>query len=121
MLSERLCSSGLPNLWDCRGRNWYSYAWVRNSRTGRPERSSGRKAARRMPGDETEDGNFKLPQLPPGRYRIVFSPKIGGRVNLRQKFYWPPGNAANSGAIEIGLGQHVDNVRFEIPLSGAEK
>lgn len=74
-----------------------------------------------LPGDETEDGNFKLPQLPPGRYRLVFSPKIGSRVNLRQKFYWPPSNAANSGAIEISLGQHVDNVRFEIPLSGPEK
>src|SRR6266446_4457924 len=74
-----------------------------------------------LPGDDTEDGKFSLPQLPPGRYRLVFSPKIGGRANLRQKFYWPPGNAANLGAIEIGLGQHVDNVRFEIPLSGAEK
>ncbi len=74
-----------------------------------------------LPGDETEDGNFKLTQLPPGRYRLVFSSKIGSRVNLRQKFYWPPSNAGNSGAIEIGLGQHVDNVRFEIPLSVPEQ
>ena len=73
-----------------------------------------------LPGDETADGNFALPQLPPGRYRLVFSPKIGSRVNLRQKFYWPPNNAANSGAIEISLGQHIDNIRFEIPLSGSE-
>lgn len=74
-----------------------------------------------LPGDETEDGKFSLPQLPPGRYRLVFIPKIGSRVNLRQKFYWPPSNGANSGAIEIALGQHVDNVRFEIPLSGSEQ
>jgi len=74
-----------------------------------------------LPGDETEDGKFSLPQLPPGRYRLVFSPKIGSRVNLRQKFYWPPGNAANSGAIEISLGQHIDDVRFEIPVSVSEK
>jgi hypothetical protein len=74
-----------------------------------------------LPGDETEDGNFKLPQLPPGRYRLVFSPKIGSRVNLRQKFYWPPSNAANSGAIEISLGQHIEDVRFEIPVSRSEQ
>jgi hypothetical protein len=73
-----------------------------------------------LPGDETEDGNFKLPQLPPGRYRLIFSPKIGGHVNLRQKFYWPPRNAANSGSIEIGLGQHIDDVRVEVPLNGSE-
>jgi len=74
-----------------------------------------------LPGDETEDGKFSLPQLPPGRYRLIFSPKIGSRVNLRQKFYWPPGSAANSGAIEISLGQHVHDVRFEIPLGGSEQ
>jgi hypothetical protein len=74
-----------------------------------------------LPGDDTEDGKFSLPQLPPGRYRLVFIPKIGGHMNFRQKFYWSPGNAANSGAIEISLGQHVDNVRFEIPLSVSEQ
>ena len=71
-------------------------------------------------GDESEDGHFKLPQLPPGRYRLVFIPKIGGHLNFRQKFYWPPSNASNPGAIEIGLGQHIDGVRFEVPLSGSE-
>jgi hypothetical protein len=74
-----------------------------------------------LPGDETEDGDFKLSQLPPGRYRLIFIPKIGGHVNFRQRFYWPPSNAVNSGAIEISLGQHVDNVRFEIPPTGPEK
>ncbi len=74
-----------------------------------------------LPGDDTEDGKFSLPLLPAGRYRLVFSPKIGNRVNLRQKFYWPPRSAANSGAIEISLGQHVDNVHFEIPLSVSEQ
>jgi hypothetical protein len=74
-----------------------------------------------LPGDETEDGKFSLPHLPPGRYRLVFVPKIGGHMNFRQKFYWPPSNAANSDAIEISLGQHVDDVRFEIPLSASEQ
>jgi len=41
-------------------------------------------------------------------------------MDFRQKFYWPPSNPANSDAIEISLGQHVDNVRFEIPLSAPE-
>jgi hypothetical protein len=71
-----------------------------------------------LPGDETEDGKFSLPQLPPGRYRLIFSPKTSRGVNLQRKFYWPPTNATNSGAIEISLGQHIDNVRFEVPLSG---
>src|SRR6266851_2960787 len=74
-----------------------------------------------LPGDETEDGKFSLPHLPPGRYRLVFVPKIGGHMNFRQKFYWPPSNAANSSAIEISLGQHIDDVRFEIPLSASEQ
>ena len=47
--------------------------------------------------------------------------EIGGHVNLQRKFYWPPSNAANLGAIEIDLGQHIDDVRFEIPVHGAEK
>jgi len=73
-----------------------------------------------LPGDDTEDGKFSLPQLPPGCYRLVFIPKIGGHMNFRQKFYWPPSDAANSGSIEIGLGQHIDNIRFEVPLTGLE-
>lgn len=74
-----------------------------------------------LPGDETEDGKFALGQLPPGRYKLVFSPKTTRGVNLQQKFYWPPSSAANSGAIEIILGQHVENVRFEVPVSASEK
>jgi len=73
-----------------------------------------------LPGDDTEDGKFSLPQLPPGRYRLVFIPKIGGHMKFQQKFYWPPSNATNSGSIEIGLGQHIDDIRFEVPLTGSE-
>src|SRR5216684_8180943 len=46
-----------------------------------------------LPGDETADGNFALPQLPPGRYRLVFSPKTARGVNLQRKFYWPANGA----------------------------
>jgi len=35
-----------------------------------------------LPGYETEDGNFELPLLPPGRYRLFFYPKIDGKVRL---------------------------------------
>lgn len=86
-----------------------------------PKEASAARQRGGLPGYETEDGKFSLPQLPPGSYRLVFSPKIGGRVNLRQKFYWPPRNAPNSGAIEIGLGQHIDDLRFQIPVGGSEQ
>jgi hypothetical protein len=73
-----------------------------------------------LPGDDTEDGKFSLSQLPPGRYTLIFIPKIGGHVNFRQRFYWPPRNTANSGAIEVSPGQRIDDVRFEVPLNGLE-
>ncbi len=74
-----------------------------------------------LPGDETADGKFSLPQLPPGRYRLIFSPKTARGVNLQRKFYWPASGTVNSGAVEISLGQHVYNVRFEIPLSVSQR
>lgn len=68
-----------------------------------------------LPGCETEDGSFTLPQLPPGRYRLTFSPSIGGRVYLQTKYYWPPANnISHDGAMELGFGQHIDDVRFEL-------
>ena len=73
-----------------------------------------------LPGYDTEDGKFSLEQLPPGRYRLVFSPKTGRGINFQRKFYWPAGHGSDSGAIEISLGQHVDDVRFEVPLSELE-
>ena len=68
-----------------------------------------------LPGFDTDDGSFSLPQLAPGRYRLVFHPRIGKNVSFQHTFYWPPaGDASNSVAIELGFGQHVDNVRFEV-------
>jgi len=64
-----------------------------------------------MPGYETGlDGKFSLPQLPPGRYRLVFHPSNSGRVDFRTTFYWPsdPGDA-----IDIAFGQHIDGVQFK--------
>jgi len=67
-----------------------------------------------LPGDEMVDGNFTLPTLPPGRYRLVFHPK---GADIRHTFYWPARNdGAGSDAIEVALGQHVENIRFEVVL-----
>jgi len=66
-------------------------------------------------GCDTEDGNFLLPQLPPGRYRLKFHPKVGERVDFRRVFYWPPCGRGADNAIELEFGQHIDEVRFEIP------
>jgi hypothetical protein len=71
-----------------------------------------------LPGCDTDDGSFSLPQLAPGRYRLVFHPRIGNSVSFRHTFYWPPvSDASNSLAIELGFGQHVDTVRFEVAVT----
>ena len=72
-----------------------------------------------LPGYETLDGNFTLSWLPPGRYRLIFHPKDS---DYSHAFYWPaPNDAAGSEAIEVALGQHVENVHFEVGLpSGKE-
>ena len=68
-----------------------------------------------LPGDETEDGSFSLPQLAPVRYRLIFYAKNGNRASFQHPFYWPPPNeTSNSPAIELGFGQHFDRVRFEV-------
>jgi hypothetical protein len=68
-----------------------------------------------LPGCDTEDGNFSLPQLPPGRYRLKFHPKVGERIDFRRVYYWPPGGRGADNAIELAFGQHIEEVRFEIP------
>ena len=70
-----------------------------------------------LPGDATEDGTFSLPQLPPGKYQLIFHTKPGGMIDFRQTFYWPIGqNNASSNSIDLKFGQHIENVRFELPL-----
>jgi hypothetical protein len=68
-----------------------------------------------LPGCDTDDGRFSLSQLAPGRYRLVFRPTIKGAVDFQHTFYWPSRtNISNSAAIELGFGEHIDNVRFEV-------
>lgn len=59
-----------------------------------------------LPGYTTEDGAFKLLQLSPGRYRLLFYPKVGDRIIFA--------NVTYSRVIEIGFGQHVEDFRFTI-------
>jgi hypothetical protein len=61
-----------------------------------------------MPGYRTGlDGKFSLPELPAGRYRLVFHPITGARVDFRTTFYWPSGPGD---AIDLAFGQHIDGV-----------
>jgi len=70
-----------------------------------------------LPGFDTPDGAFSLQQLPPGGYKLLFYPKIGDHVVFRNSFYWPhTGDGSGNDGIELGLGQHIENVRFEIIL-----
>jgi len=68
-----------------------------------------------LSGCDTEDGNFSLPQLAPGRYKLIFHPKVEGRVDFRQVFFWPPDDQGVDNAIDLAFGQHIEKVRFEIP------
>jgi hypothetical protein len=64
-----------------------------------------------LPGYEVgADGKFSLPQIPPGRYRLVFHPSSGRGVDFRVAFYWPSGPGE---AIDLAFGQHVDGVQFQ--------
>jgi hypothetical protein len=62
-----------------------------------------------MPGyDAGPDGKFSLPELPAGRYRLVFHPRTSSHVDFRTTFYWPsnPGDG-----IDLAFGQHIDGVQ----------
>ena len=59
-----------------------------------------------LSGYTTQDGTFRLWQLPPGRYRLLFYPKVGDRIMF--------GNLTYSDVIEIGFGQRVEDFRFVI-------
>lgn len=68
-----------------------------------------------LPGDDTEDGSFLLQQLPPGKYQLIFYPKIRNFVSFKNPFYWPPRtDTSTSPAISLGFGQHLDHIRFEV-------
>jgi len=59
------------------------------------------------------DGKFSLPQIPPGRYRLLFHPGIGGRIDYRATFYWP---SKSDDAIDLAFGQHIDSIEFKVNM-----
>lgn len=66
---------------------------------------------------EIADGGFDLAQIAPGRYRLRFSPNLGRGVSFRYKFYYPGTmTKEQSTIIEIGEGQHVENLVLVVPL-----
>ncbi|MFN0104261.1 MAG: collagen binding domain-containing protein [Bryobacteraceae bacterium] len=64
----------------------------------------------------SEDGRFRLPLLPAGRYFLYSIPEIDGRINHRgQRIYYPGTSIpAEAKVIELGLGEHVDFIRFVV-------
>lgn len=78
-----------------------------------PDKAIGVLRWRGLQGQDTNDGQFSLELLAPGEYRLVFHPRDGQRINLGRTSYFP---SSDSG-LELTLGQHVDNVKFEIPAS----
>jgi hypothetical protein len=68
-----------------------------------------------LPGDRAgPNGKFALPQLPPGRYRLVFHPVTGGRVNFRSTFYFP---LDPSDALDLALGQKIKGLLFKVQIT----
>ena len=55
---------------------------------------------------------FVLPLLPAGKYRLTFNPATARGPDFATTSYWPA-NADES--IEIGLGLHIEGLRFSIP------
>lgn len=59
-----------------------------------------------LPGFDTPDGKFTLPQIPPGRYQLVFYPKVNGQVSFRTQIRSQP--------IDVEFGQQIENFQFTI-------
>jgi hypothetical protein len=68
-----------------------------------------------LPGDDAgPNGKFSLPQLPPGRYLLVFHPREGGHVNFRTTFHFP---SDPSDAIDVALGQKINGLLFKVGIT----
>jgi hypothetical protein len=62
------------------------------------------------------DGRFTLPLLPAGRYYLVYAPEIAGKIDHRQRIYYPgTSTPAEARVIELELGEHRDSVRIVVP------
>jgi hypothetical protein len=72
-----------------------------------PKESEASRQRGGLQGFSTEDGKFLLTQIPPGRYQLMFYPKVNGQISLR-------GGAVRSEPIDIGFGQHIENFEFKL-------
>jgi hypothetical protein len=65
-------------------------------------------------GAYVKDGRFEITKLPPGRYRLMFLPTKANRPAGEPVYY--PGTKARSAAvlIEVGEGEHVEGLLFNI-------
>jgi len=62
------------------------------------------------------DGRFRLPLLPAGRYYLLYSPEIAGKINHQQRIYYPGTSVPTEAkVIELGFGEHVDSIRLVVP------
>jgi hypothetical protein len=63
---------------------------------------------------QVKDGRFEILRLPPGRYRLMFTPIVANRPAGEPVYY--PGVQARSAAalIEVGEGAHVEGLQFTI-------
>lgn len=65
-------------------------------------------------GAQVKDGRFEILRLPPGRYRLMFSPIVADRP-AGQPVYYPGTQARDAAAlIEVGEGAHVEGLMFTI-------
>ena len=65
-------------------------------------------------GGTLKDGQFEILTLPPGRYRLRFSPIASDRRAAPPVYY--PGTPTEAAAtfIEVGEGEHVEGLQFTI-------
>lgn len=59
---------------------------------------------------ETDNGKFTLWQIPPGRYQLIFYPKVNGHVSFAVRQF-------RSQTIDVGFGQQIENFQFKISIS----
>jgi hypothetical protein len=63
---------------------------------------------------DVDNGKFDLNNVPPGRYRLRFLPRINGRVQSTAHYY-PDSADINAASVEVGDGTAVDGIEFRIP------
>jgi len=90
---------------DSAGRNAAGFVTIRSADPKEAEAASRRGG---LPGYTTDDGRFSLWQIPPGRYQLLFYPKINGQISFVH-------NGFRSAVIDLGFGQRIEDFQFKVP------